>query len=111
MAWILTMDHMFAFILQYKLAEFNAALSQNTDKSVKVKIITQRDDFTEMKESKFIDFCRIGKLISNDVRKILEQKLDTRNSCAHPSGININKSKVVDFIEDLVDNVILKYPL
>ena len=74
-----------------------------------MKAITQRDDFTEMKESKFIEFCRSAHIISNDVRKILDQKLGTRNSCAHPSGVTVNKSKVIDFVEDLVDNVILKY--
>lgn len=111
MAWILALDNLFAFIIKNKLAEFNAALANNTDKSVKVKVITQRDDFTEMKESKFIELCRNAKIISNDVRKILEQKLDTRNSCAHPSGIKVNNSKVIDFVEDLVDNVVLKYPV
>lgn len=40
MAWILAMDHLFAYILTHKLAEFNAALAQNTNKSVKVKVIT-----------------------------------------------------------------------
>jgi hypothetical protein len=111
MVWILASDHLFAYILVHKLAEFNAVLAENTDRSVKVKVITQRDDFTEMKESKFIEFCRQAKIISNDVRKILEQKLDTRNSCAHPSGITVNKSKVTDFLEDLVENVVLKYTI
>lgn len=111
MAWILAMDHLFAYTLAHKLSAFNAALAQNADKSVKVKVITQRDDFTEMKESKFIEFCRSAQIISNDVRKILDQKLGTRNSCAHPSGVTINKSKVIDFVEDLVDNVVLKYPV
>jgi hypothetical protein len=110
MAWILATDNMFAFILKNKLVEFNAALALNTDKSVKVKIITQRDDFTEMKESKFIELCRAAKIVSNDVRKILDQRLDTRNPCAHPSGITVNRSKVIDFVEDLVDNMVLKYP-
>jgi len=41
----------------------------------------------------------------------LEQKLDTRNSCAHPSGITVNKSKVIDFVEDLVENVVVKYAI
>lgn len=109
MAWILATDHLFSYILKHKLTEFNAALAANTDKSVKLKSITQRDDFTEMKESKFVEFCRQAKIISNDVRKILEQKLDTRNSCAHPSGVIINKTKVIDFVEDLVENVVLKY--
>lgn len=109
MSWILTTDHLFSYILKHRLVEFNAALASNTDKSVKVKVITQRDDFAEMKESKFIELCRQAKIISNDVRKILDQKLDTRNSCAHPSGVAINKTKVLDFVEDLIANVVLKY--
>lgn len=109
MAWILAMDSMFAFIMKNKLFEFNAVLSQNTDKSIKVKVIARRDDFTELKESKFIELCRVAKIITNDVRKILDQKLDIRNSCAHPSGITISKTKVIDFVEDLVSNIILKY--
>ncbi len=109
MAWILAMDHLFAYILAHRLAEFNAALAKSSDKSVKVKVIAQRDDFTEMKESKFIEFCRAAKIISNDVRKILDQKLETRNSSAHPSGVSITKTKVIDFVEDLVENVVMKY--
>lgn len=111
MVWILAMDHLFTYILARKLTEFNAALAQNTDKSVKVKVITQRDDFTAMKESKFIEFCRTAKIISNDVRKILDQKLETRNSSAHPSGVTVRNTKVIDFVEDLVENVVLKYPV
>lgn len=110
MAWILTMHHLYAHVLGHKLAEFNAALEKNTDKRVKVTAVTQRDDFGDIPESKFIEFCRSAKIISNDVRKILDQKLETRNSSAHPSGITISKTKVIDFVEDLVDNVVLKYP-
>lgn len=111
MAWILAIDHLFAYILAHKLNEFNAVLAQNQDRSVKVRLIVQRDDFTEMPENKFIEFCRSARIISNDVRKILDQKLGTRNSCAHPSGVTINKSKVIDFVEDLIDNVVLKYQI
>lgn len=111
MVWILAIDQLFAHILAHKLAQFNLALAMNTDKSVKVKVITHRDDFTEMKESKFIELCRTAKIISNDVRKILDQKLETRNSSAHPSGVTIRNTKVIDFVEDLVENVVLKYPV
>jgi hypothetical protein len=107
MAWILAMDHLFAYIFAHKLTEFNCALAK--DKGVKISAVSQRDDFTELKESKFIELCRAAGIISNDVRKILDQKLGTRNSCAHPSGVTINKSKAIDFIEDLVDNVVLKF--
>lgn len=109
MVWILTVDHLFAYILAHKLNAFNDALANINDKSVRVKVIAQRDDFTDLKESRFIEICRTAKIIGNDVRKILDQKLDTRNSSAHPSGVIINKSKVIDFVEDLVENVVLKY--
>jgi len=109
MAWILAMSHLFDYILKHKLVAFNDALAKNTDKRVKVSVITQRDDFSDIPEGKFIEFCRSAKIISNDVRKILDQKLQTRNSCAHPSGVKINQTKVIDFVEDLVENVVLKY--
>ena len=107
MAWILALDHLFAHILKHKRAEFNAALAK--DKGVKLNAIAQRDDFTEMKEFKFIEICRAAKIISNDVRKILDTSLGVRNSCAHPSGITVKNTKVISFVEDLVDNVVLKY--
>ncbi len=70
-----------------------------------------RDDFGDIPEGKFIELLRASGIISNDVRKILDQKLGTRNSCAHPSGISINRSKVIDFVEDVIENVILKYSI
>lgn len=110
MAWILTVDHLYSHILNHKLAEFNVVLKSNTDKRIKISVISSRDDFSEIPEGKFIEFCRSAKIISNDVRKILDQKLGTRNSSAHPSGIAIKETKVIDFIEDLVENIVLKYP-
>lgn len=107
MAWILALEHLFAHILKHRLAEFDAALAK--DKGVKLNAIAQRDDFTEMKESKFIEICRATKIISNDIRKILDTSLGIRNSCAHPSGITVTNIKVIAFVEDLVENVVLKY--
>lgn len=109
MTWILAIDHLFAYIIAHKVTDFNAALAK--DKGVKISAVSQRDDFNEIKESKFIELCRAAGIISNDVRKILDQKLGTRNSCAHPSGIIVNKSKTMDFIEDLVDNVVMKFTI
>ena len=107
MAWILALDHLFAYILKHKLVEFNAVLAR--DKGVKLNAILQRDDFTEMKEAKFIEICRAAKIISSDVRKILDTCLGTRNSCAHPSGITVTNMKVIAYVDDLVENVVLKY--
>jgi hypothetical protein len=111
MCWILAMDHLFELVLQKHLLPFNNELGKVNDRRVKVSMVVARDDFGEIPEVKFVELLRAAGIISNDVRKILDQKLGTRNSCAHPSGISIKGSKVIDFVEDLVDNVILKYPI
>lgn len=109
LVWILVMDHMFDFVFNKHRSAFNVVLAKNNDKRVKIKAITKSNDFSDMSESKFIELCRSARIISNDVRKILDQKLGTRNSCAHPSGILIKRSKASEFIEDLIENVILKH--
>ncbi len=64
-----------------------------------------------MQESVVIEVARSAGIISKDVRKILDEKLGIRNTCAHPSDVEIHDTKVINVVEDLVDNVILKYPL
>ena len=110
MAWAGAMDHLYDFILGHKLADFNAALARRTDRYARVTIAT-KDDFAELKESVFIEVARSAGVVTNDVRKVLDEKLGIRNTCAHPSTVEVHRSKVVNFIEDLVDNVILKHSL
>lgn len=111
MVWNLTIDHLFEFVLKHKLVDFNLALSKNTDKRIKITTVVKKDDFSEIPEGKFIEFCKSSGIISNDVRKILDSKLGIRNSYAHPSSLKMLESKAVEFIEDLVNNVVLKYPV
>jgi hypothetical protein len=108
MVWILTLDHLYDYILKHKLVDFNNALQTKGGKFAKI-VIKEKDDFEDLKESEFIEVLRVAGIITNDVRKILEEKLGVRNSSAHPSGITIHPTKVINFIEDLVDNVVVKY--
>jgi hypothetical protein len=110
MTWLVAIDHLYDYIITHKLAEINSAISRRTDR-ISTLVVSTKDDFLEIKESVFIEVARSADIITNDVRKILEEKLGIRNSCAHPSTIEIHDSKVVSFIEDMVDNVIVKYPL
>ncbi|TWW02228.1 hypothetical protein FEF09_03495 [Chitinophaga pinensis] len=111
MIWLLTLDHIYEFILNNKLTDFNTELAKVTDKRVKVTIISNKDDFGDIPEGKFIELCRSARIISNDVRKILDEKLGIRNSAAHPSNIVIGKSKALAVIEDLVNILFLNYKL
>ena len=78
MCWILTLDHLLEYIMKHKLLKLNNALANNTDERVRVGAITHRDDFAEIPEAKLIELCRAAKIISNDIRKILVEKLGTR---------------------------------
>jgi hypothetical protein len=109
MCWILALDHLIAHVLKHHLTAFNAVLAANTDKRVKVSSVSKPDDFSDIPEGKLIEFLRSAGVISPDVRKILDVKLGIRNSSAHPSAISIKRSKVVEFVDDLVENVMLKY--
>jgi len=110
MTWAAIIAHLYDFTLSKKqrLMDFNSALKRRQDKYSKV-VISQYDDFADIPDGVFIEVCRSAKIISNDIRKILDEKLGIRNTCAHPSGVEVHKTKVVNLIEDLVENVILKY--
>jgi len=111
MTWNLAYHHLCDFILKQKLAEFNArwvvvfpAHHKNATKT-----IAKIDDFGDnLKESEVIKIAKSAGIVSNDVSKVLEDKLGRRNSAAHPSGIKIEQLQAEEFIDDLVKNVVLK---
>ena len=107
MVWNLTLSHLYNYILQYKLSDFNKSLAK--DKGVKRSSVSKVDDFEDIKEIKFIELAKAAGIISNSIRKILDAKLIIRNMYAHPSDLKISKEKVNEFIKDLIENVVLKY--
>ena len=111
MCWNLAVAHLQDHVLASpaRLAAFNAALGNNKDGRVKIRVVTKLDDFTEMPESKFLLFCREAKIITSSMFKKMESRLDERNSAAHPSGVKTTPKGAEAFIEDLVENVITKF--
>lgn len=107
MVWILAIDHLQKYIFGQKLNDFNTALAKNPDK--KVQKIIDYDDFSDLPEVKFIEVMRSTSIISNDVRKILDEKLGIRNSAAHPSNIVFTGHKTTEFALDIINNILLKY--
>jgi hypothetical protein len=110
MVWIATIDHLYEHVVNHRVSDFQAALALRNDKVGKLNI-SNKDDFLDIREAVFIETCRSAKIISQDIRKVLDERLGLRNSCAHPGELKISDSKVVSYIEDLVDNVMAKYPI
>lgn len=111
MTWNLTYDHLANWILKNHLAAFNAqwpVCYARDHAKAKIQAIVKRDDFGELKESQVIQICRSAGFITADLKNMLEEKLDKRNSAAHPSGIHFNQLQAEAFIDDLVRNVVLK---
>lgn len=107
MVWTLTMDHLQKFTFGHRLTDFNSAVTAHSDK--KMKVVVNYDDFSDFKDSRLIELLRSANVITNDVRKILEEKLGIRNSAGHPSGITFSGHKTTEFALDLIDNVLLKF--
>ena len=92
--------------MAHKLSDFNIELAKRYPKLGPIKT---KDDFSEIKKEKdFIELCRAANVFNNDVRKILDERLGNRNTAGHPSTVTVHSGKAASFIEDLVENVILK---
>ncbi len=109
LTWLLTIDIIYEYILlDENLIVFNTSI-QNHWKYKKIRI-TKKDDFQSIwKESDFIEILKVWKFITNDTRKILDEKLWIRNTCAHPNSVSIDDYKAISFIQDLVKNVIINF--
>ncbi len=108
MTWIVCIDHLQNHVLnsKKKLKDFNNALSKSNQK---IKKIYRKNIFSELDESLFIVKLRESKIVDKNVGKLLEEMLNFRNSCAHPNDMHIPESKVEAFIEDAINNIILRF--
>ncbi|MFP5261013.1 MAG: hypothetical protein ACLGJB_03805 [Blastocatellia bacterium] len=111
MAWNLAYHHLCDFILKNHLAAFNAQWPLTLPghhKDSKIKAIATHDDFAVLKESQMIQVCRSANIITNDLRKVLDEKLGRRNSAAHPSSVSFSPHTAEECVIDLITNVVLK---
>lgn len=111
MVWNLAYDHLCNFVLNKHLAKFNAQYPIRFAKiheKAKMKTVTSRDDFNELKESEVIEICSSAHIISSNVFKTLKEKLNKRNMYAHPSSLIVSPQTAEEMIIDLVNNVVLK---
>lgn len=106
MTWILTLDHLQRFILFNQLEKFNEILKEN--KNYVNFEVENIGDFEEIKDSDFLRVIRTCSIVTSSQLKILEKRLDERNSYAHPTDLELTDTITMAFIEDLIGNVILK---
>jgi hypothetical protein len=109
MTWNLAYDHLCRYVLNSssRLATFNSQLPRSFPKA-RVSAANNKDDLSDLKESEVLQVCRSANIITNDLLKILKEKLDKRNTAAHPSTVDIAPHTAEEYIIDLIPNVVLK---
>ncbi len=114
MAWNLAYDHLCYYVLNKHLVAFNVQWPKSYQKKhgdARIKAVAVRDDFGELQESEVIQICRSANIITNDIYKILNEKLGKRNTYAHPSSVTATPQAAEEVITELVMNVVLKLVL
>lgn len=106
MTWNLAYDHLCEYVLSKHLADFNTQLPKTYPKA-DISAIAKKEDFSELKESQVLQVCRSANITSKDVHKVLKEKLDRRNSYAHPSTLTCAPQTAEEYIIDLINNVVL----
>lgn len=109
MAWCLAMDHFQRWIFNdaARLSQFNATFATRFAK--KAVAITKVEQFGDaMLDWEILEVAKSAGLITGDVMKVMKQKLDTRNSAAHPSTITFGELQASEYIATLVNEVVLK---
>lgn len=108
MTWNLAYDHLLNWIMAKHLAAFNGAIGRRYPKKAGVTMTKKEDFGDELKESEVIEISGTAGIISDNIKKILSEKLTKRNMAAHPSLVTIQQFQTDDVVSDLVNNVILR---
>lgn len=104
MAWNLAWSDICDRILASHEPAFNA---QRAKARPRMAVLVKRTDFEDYKESDVIEIGRGAGIFNATVSKVLTEKLNKRNSAAHPSSAVMQAVTAEEVIHDLVENVLL----
>jgi hypothetical protein len=107
MTWNVTYGHLVTLVSVKHIARFNGQMA--TMFGGRKKPVASVEDFQKLKESEVLEVCNASGLVSKEISKVLADKLDKRNTAAHPSGASVDKLQAEAFISDLVKNALLKF--
>lgn len=105
--WSICISHLRNYIIDHKMHEFNDALLNHPKNSIKKLSISKYDDFEDIGDYDFLEILK-STIISKNQHKLLKEKLDIRNTYAHPNTLTLTDNKINSFIEDLVNDIITK---
>jgi len=108
MVWAATVAHLHTKAGNHGggIKAFESANSARYGSSKNYREIRKTDDFMYLKESQFIQLGEDAGMYNKTARKLLDERLDLRNRCGHPTGYEPGRGEVVIFIESLLRNIL-----
>lgn len=70
------------------------------------KRIGKKNDLLYLNDKNLLQLCEDAGVFNRNAKKLLEEKLDTRNRCGHPTGYVIGREEAVVLIESLINNIV-----
>jgi hypothetical protein len=111
MVWNIAFYHLCRYVMKHKLNEFNNRLPTRFPKKWKITdlpVITKYEDFADnMSEREVIEVCNSASIIDGNMHQVFVDKLNARNSAAHPSTIHVTQVQAEGYIDGLIRNVVL----
>jgi len=111
LTWVGAVGYLADYVIKNRLSEFNTKAKTRFDRPRrKIKDMKTSDDIGEqLKEKEFIQVLHDMSVIGRSVKKRLEQALDLRNSCGHPTSMTVGEHEVAAHVEALIQNVFSKF--
>lgn len=110
LSWVGAVSVLHEHVAAHKLADFNAEATRRTAATrTPWKAATTTDDLGNMKERDFLDVLVTIKVIGKNVKAQLQQALDLRNACGHPTSVKVGENVAAAHLESLVLNVFTKF--
>jgi hypothetical protein len=106
LSWAGAVSILQEYIIQNKLAEFNAEARR---RDARWKDAKKRDDLSQMKEFDFLQILAGISVIGKSVKQELEKRLQLRNACGHPNALRISDHTVAAHIEILILNIFSQF--
>lgn len=102
MSWLAAVHVLRLHVMDDHLSAFNAEMHGVYPNWKNIK---QIEDFERLKESEFL--LRVSRIsaINKSQKKVLDECLDRRNQCSHPSSFKIAENTVRHHIETLISNI------
>ena len=108
MVWSATVEHIYRAIEFHRngFRELEKANSARFSSSSTYRKVSKKNDFLYLSDNNFLLICEDAGVFNRNARKLLTERLNTRNLCGHPTGYVIGREEAVVFIESLINNII-----